>query len=88
VMERALADELFANPLSPYTRGLLASIPGVGGHRHSRLQAIPGTIPSALHPPSGCRFHPRCPIAIDKCARVVPPLETKAPNHQVACIRV
>ena len=88
VMEQTSAVELFRNPLCPYTKGLLASIPGLdGGHQH-RLQAIPGTIPSALNPPSGCRFHPRCPIATDECARVEPPLEVKVPGHHVACIRV
>ncbi|MFZ0887615.1 MAG: ABC transporter ATP-binding protein [Candidatus Binataceae bacterium] len=88
VMEQAPAAELFKSPLNPYTRGLLASIPGTEGGRRSRLQAIPGTIPSAMNPPSGCRFHPRCAMAIDDCARVEPPLEAKAPNHYVACIRV
>ncbi len=88
VMEQAPSAELFNNPLNPYTRGLLESIPGADGHRHHRLRAIAGTIPSALHPPSGCRFHPRCPMAIDQCARVDPPLELKAPQHLVACIRV
>jgi peptide/nickel transport system ATP-binding protein len=88
VMERAPAPELFRNPLSPYTRGLLASIPGINGERRRRLQAIPGYIPGALNPPSGCRFHPRCPIAIGDCARIEPPLEEKAPAHHVACIRV
>jgi len=88
VMEQAHCAELFNNPLNPYTRGLLESIPGADGHRHHRLRAIAGTIPNALHPPSGCRFHPRCPMAIDECARVDPPLESKAPQHLVACIRV
>src|SRR6202047_253604 len=88
VMEQAPSAELFRNPLNPYTRGLLESIPGADGHRHHRLRAIAGTIPSALHPPSGCRFHPRCPMAIDQCARIDPPLELKAPQHLVACIRV
>ncbi len=88
VMEQAPAAELFRNPMNPYTKGLLASIPGVDGTRHRRLQAIPGTIPSALKSPPGCRFHPRCPIAIAQCAEVEPPLEEKAPNHHVACIRV
>jgi len=88
VMEQAPSAELFNNPLNPYTRGLLESIPGADGHRHHRLRAIAGTIPNALHPPSGCRFHPRCPMAIDECARVDPPLESKAPQHLVACIRV
>jgi oligopeptide/dipeptide ABC transporter ATP-binding protein len=88
VMEQAPSAELFNNPLNPYTRGLLESIPGADGHRHHRLRAIAGTIPNALHPPSGCRFHPRCPMAIDECARVDPPLESKALQHLVACIRV
>jgi peptide/nickel transport system ATP-binding protein len=88
VMEQTSAAELFRNPLNPYTKGLLASIPGIDGRRHHRLQAIPGSIPSALDPPSGCRFHPRCPLAIDDCARVTPPLERKVPDHYAACIRV
>jgi len=88
VMEQAHCAELFNNPLNPYTRGLLESIPGADGHRHHRLRAIAGTIPNALHPPSGCRFHQRCPMAIDECARSLPPLEPKAPQHLVACIRV
>jgi len=88
VMEQTSAAELFRNPLHPYTKGLLASIPGIDGQRHHRLQAIPGSIPSALHPPSGCRFHPRCPIAIEDCARAEPRLERKAPAHYAACIRV
>ncbi|MGH7918228.1 MAG: oligopeptide/dipeptide ABC transporter ATP-binding protein, partial [Candidatus Binataceae bacterium] len=88
VMEQTTAAELFSNPLCPYTKALLASIPGAAGARQRRLQAIPGSIPSPFTPPSGCRFHPRCPLAIDDCARVDPPLEAKAPGHLVACIRV
>jgi oligopeptide/dipeptide ABC transporter ATP-binding protein len=88
VMEQAPCADLFKEPLNPYTRGLLESIPGVDGARHHRLQAIPGTIPSALNPPSGCRFHPRCPMAIPNCAKVDPLLEEKRPHHHVACIRV
>ena len=88
VMERTSAKELFANPLNPYTQGLLASIPGVSGRRTHRLRAIAGTIPSAAEPPSGCRFHPRCPRAIADCAQIDPPLEPKVPDHYVACIRV
>jgi oligopeptide/dipeptide ABC transporter ATP-binding protein len=87
VMEQAASNELFRNPLNPYTRGLLESIPGIDGHHHRRLRAIAGTIPSALRPPSGCRFHPRCPMVIDECSRVDPQLEVKAPQHLVACIR-
>ena len=87
VMEQAPTAELFRNPLNPYTRGLLESIPGIDGSRHRRLQAIPGSIPSALNPPAGCRFHPRCARAIPKCSDAEPPLENKGPNHHVACIR-
>ncbi len=88
VMEQSSSAELFSNPLNPYTRGLLESIPGTAGGRQRRLRAIAGTIPNALHPPSGCRFHPRCPMAIDECAHVDPPLRAKTPQHLVACIRV
>src|SRR6202050_5318558 len=88
VMEQAPTAELFEKPLNPYTRGLLESIPGVDGTRRRRLQAIPGMIPNALNPPPGCRFHPRCPMAIANCAKIDPPLEEKAPGHYAACIRV
>jgi len=87
VMEQAPTAELFRNPLNPYTRGLLESIPGIDGNRHRRLQAIPGSIPSALNPPAGCRFHPRCARAIPQCSEAEPALENKGPNHYVACIR-
>jgi oligopeptide/dipeptide ABC transporter ATP-binding protein len=87
VMEQAPSAELFRNPLNPYTRGLLESIPGIDGTKHHRLQAIPGTIPSALNPPAGCRFHPRCSRAIPQCSAAEPPLERKGPDHYVACIR-
>jgi len=87
VMEQAPSAELFRNPLNPYTRGLLESIPGMDGSRHRRLQAIPGSIPSALNPPAGCRFHPRCPRVIPQCSAAEPPLENRGPNHYVACIR-
>jgi len=87
VMEQAPTAELFRSPLNPYTRGLLESIPGIDGNRRRRLQAIPGSIPSALNPPAGCRFHPRCARAIPQCSAAEPPLENKGMNHYVACIR-
>jgi len=87
VMEQAPSAELFQNPLNPYTRGLLESIPGIDGGGQRRLQAIPGSIPSSLNPPAGCRFHPRCPRVIPQCSAAEPPLEQKGPNHYVACIR-
>jgi len=87
VMERTSATELFRNPLCPYTKALFAALPGIDGGRR-RLQAIPGVVPSAMNPPAGCRFHPRCPIAIADCSHVDPPLEEKVPGHYVSCIRV
>jgi oligopeptide/dipeptide ABC transporter ATP-binding protein len=88
VMERTSADELFRNPLCPYTTSLFAALPGIDGGRRRRLQAIPGVVPSAMNPPSGCRFHPRCPLAIEDCSRIDPPLEEKLSDHYVSCIRV
>ena len=87
VMERASATELFRNPLCPYTKALFAALPRMDGDRR-RLQAIPGVVPSAMSPPNGCRFHPRCPITIENCSQVDPPLEEKVPGHYVSCIRV
>jgi len=86
-MERASAIELFRNPLCPYTQALFAALPSIDGDRR-RLQAIPGVVPSAMNPPAGCRFHPRCQIAIENCSHIDPPLEEKAPGHYVSCIRV
>jgi len=87
VMERAAAAELFRNPLCPYTKALFAALPGLEDGRR-RLQAIPGVVPSAINPPPGCRFHPRCAIAVEHCAQDDPPLEEKVPGHYVSCIRV
>jgi peptide/nickel transport system ATP-binding protein len=87
VMERTSATELFRNPLCPYTKALFAALPGIDGGQR-RLQAIPGVVPSAMNPPAGCRFHPRCSMAIEDCSRVEPPLEEKVPGHYVSCIRV
>jgi len=86
IVEHASVFEVFDHPLHPYTQALFRSIPGVGGHR-PRLEAIPGQVPDLLHLPTGCTFRDRCPRAIDECAVIVPPLETKAAGHRAACIR-
>ncbi len=75
---------LFAEPLHPYTWGLLNSIPHVTA-RNRYLNPIQGTICNMLAPPTGCNFHPRCEKAMDICRREVPPLREVAPGHQVAC---
>ena len=87
VMETGPVQQIFSAPLHPYTRALLNSIPGqVAGKR--RLTEIPGSSPNPVRPPGGCPFHPRCPMAIAACHQVTPPLETKVPGREAACIRV
>ncbi|MCA9973692.1 MAG: ABC transporter ATP-binding protein [Anaerolineales bacterium] len=78
--------EVYAYPLHPYTQALLAAVPVPNPHDR-REQAMPkGEIPDAINPPSGCRFHPRCPIArLDHCSREEPPLRELRPGHLVAC---
>lgn len=76
IVEIADSAELCAQPLHPYTRGLIASVPVADPKRERSRTRLPllGELPSPLRPPSGCRFHPRCPIAIDRCSRDVPQL--------------
>ena len=85
IVERAAAAAIFARPFHPYTVGLLNSLPGTGGKKKTRLDAIPGVVPSPLHLPSGCRFRDRCPKAAAICAEAEPPLIEKERRHFVAC---
>ncbi len=87
VMETGPVEAIFAAPLHPYTRALLASIPGQTPGKQ-RLTEIPGSSPNPAEPPSGCPFHPRCPVAIEACRTATPPLEAKAPGRAAACLRV
>jgi oligopeptide/dipeptide ABC transporter ATP-binding protein len=87
IVERASVFDIFARPLHPYTHGLLDSLPKLGA-RGERLRAIPGSPPPLTRRPSGCHFRDRCPMAIDDCARIDPPLEEKQREHFAACIRV
>ncbi|MCD6381148.1 MAG: ABC transporter ATP-binding protein, partial [Candidatus Odinarchaeota archaeon] len=75
---------LFKKPLHPYTNGLLNAIPKLYVKEH-RLETIPGNVPNLIDPPPGCRFHPRCPYAMEICRKVVPPLVEVEPGHKVAC---
>jgi oligopeptide/dipeptide ABC transporter ATP-binding protein len=75
---------LFAEPLHPYTWGLMHSIPRIET-RNRYLNPIQGTVCNMLAPPTGCYFHPRCDKAMDVCRREAPPLREVAPGHQVAC---
>jgi peptide/nickel transport system ATP-binding protein len=89
VVEEAPVEALFARPLHPYTQGLIRSIPrlDLAATEHRRLEAIPGTVPSLLNPPQGCRFAARCRFAIDACRAAEPALREVAPGHKAACIR-
>jgi oligopeptide/dipeptide ABC transporter ATP-binding protein len=84
VVESAPTRALFAQPAHPYTEGLLASVPRLDRPR-ARLHAIPGQVPAATAWPAGCRFHPRCPYAWDKCRTAEPPELDVAPGHTARC---
>ena len=86
IVEEAPVAELFARPKHPYTRLLLRSIPRVHEKR-ARLDSIDGTTPSPANFPAGCRFHPRCPYALDKCRTEAPPFESSDPDRRVSCWR-
>lgn len=84
MVEIASAVGIFKEPLHPYTQGLIASIPVVGGDR-SRMTGIPGNTPSPLDWPPGCRFHPRCPRVMEICRQELPAMREVAPGQSVAC---
>jgi peptide/nickel transport system ATP-binding protein len=85
VVELARTEDLFANPVHPYTKMLLAGMPKISLERRAFLP-IQGEIPSPLNPPSGCHFHPRCPAATDHCSTTRPELVEPAPGHAHACL--
>lgn len=84
VVEVGTVHEIFESPSHPYTRGLLASVPNVDDPEHS-MEAIPGSLPNLSDHISGCRFHPRCPFAMDKCMESDPPLFHLTDEHRSKC---
>ncbi len=85
IVEYGSAEDIFREPLHPYTQGLVKAFPSIKGER-IRLTSIPGSPPDLLNPPSGCRFNPRCPYVMDVCKKEVPPLEKAGKGeHLVAC---
>jgi peptide/nickel transport system ATP-binding protein len=89
-VEEATVEALFENPMHPYTRGLMASMPAVislGAKTEARLTEIPGMVPSLTNLPPGCAFAPRCPLAIDRCRAEYPPLQEFGGRHLAACWR-
>ena len=86
-VETATTKELYANPLHPYTWGLLDSIPRISDNSGGELRAIPGTPPDLRLTGSCCNFYNRCPYCTEECTRSVPPLKEVEPGHFVACHR-
>lgn len=87
LVEVAPADEIFRTPRHPYTSRLMSSFPTVFGKR-VQVEGIPGTPPNLITPPSGCKFHPRCHMAIPQCSQDSPELIQISDEHQVACLLV
>ena len=87
VVELASRNELYTHPLHPYTQALLSAVPIPDPAKEARRQRIilEGDVPSPVNPPSGCRFHPRCPLAVDVCREVEPEWREVAPDHWVSC---
>jgi peptide/nickel transport system ATP-binding protein len=84
IVELATGNELFNNPLHPYTQGLMNSFPSISGPK-KRMTGIPGTPPNMMEPPTGCRFHPRCPLVKPMHTQVLPRLREVKSGHYVAC---
>jgi len=84
IVELADVKELFAKPLHPYTQGLMRAIPMLD-KRMDRLETISGSVPDLIYPPTGCRFHPRCPFVFEKCKLMKPELLNAGKGHTVAC---
>jgi len=74
VVEHAETEQLFSNPVHPYTQALLDAVPRIDANAPRAKAAIGGDVPSPLNPPPGCRFHTRCPLAFERCAREAPPV--------------
>ncbi|WEJ57502.1 ABC transporter ATP-binding protein [Devosia sp. FJ2-5-3] len=85
LVEEGPTREMFFAPKHPYTAHLVASLPRIGDT--TQRPALEGRPPNLSDPPAGCRFHPRCPLAVDKCKKDVPPMETVGPEHRTACWR-
>lgn len=84
VVEENSGEMIYREPRHPYTRSLISAIPIADPHNKSQRQVLTGDVPSPIHPPSGCRFHPRCPQVMDRCKFEPPELQQKG-GHRIAC---
>ena len=85
IIELADSKELYKNPLHPYTKILISSVPVADPTRKREAAVLKGDVPSPINPPKGCAFHPRCPIAVERCSREEPELRDVGGGHMVAC---
>ncbi len=85
IVELANTEELYMNPMHPYTEALLSAIPTTDSDDKKEVIILEGDIPSPIKPPSGCKFHTRCRYATEICSKVVPEFEEVRPGHFVAC---
>jgi peptide/nickel transport system ATP-binding protein/oligopeptide transport system ATP-binding protein len=85
IVELAGRDQLYADPLHPYTKSLMSAIPVPNPKARRKRIILSGDVPSPLNPPSGCRFHPRCPVAVERCSQEEPGFREVKPDHWVAC---
>ncbi len=85
IVEEGTLEDIFSNAVHPYTKGLLESIPTLGGDRRKRLRAIPGQVPSAADYPPGCHFEERCTYAMEKCKMENPEVVEVSKGHKVSC---
>ncbi len=88
MVEMTTREDLFANPLHPYTQALMSAIPVADPNLRRERIILQGDVPSPLNPPPGCRFHPRCPVAMEHCSVQEPEFKEVLPDHWVACWRV
>jgi peptide/nickel transport system ATP-binding protein len=87
IVEEGPAEQVVRSPRHPYTKALLSVVPRRDPRERTRAEILSGETPDAVRVPPGCRFHPRCPIAIADCKAIDPPLEAVAPDQRAACIR-
>ena len=85
IVELADAKEIIRAPQHPYTQALISAVPEVDPDSKRQRIILPGDVPSPIHPPAGCPFHPRCPVAVERCRGEIPPLREISENHFAAC---